>query len=93
MVDSFKVEKNNGVWEINKNDTAYYNFRNEKLLAEMICGELNDLVEENEHLKYELNTLSGLYAFDKLGDGVFAKDDEIIVPRKDLIKLDYSDIE
>lgn len=39
------------VYELTKNDIGYYNFKGEKLLAHMICNELNKLLEENEKLK------------------------------------------
>ena len=52
-----------------------------------------EVLNENEQLKHELHTLTGLYAFDKLGKGVEASDDSVTVPRKDLIKLDYGDVE
>ena len=58
-----------------------------------VCDMLNQLHEENEQLKYELHTLTGLYAFDIMGKGVKASNDVVTVPRKDLIKLDYGDVE
>lgn len=39
------------IYELTKNDIGYYNFKGEKLLAHMICNELNKLLEENERLK------------------------------------------
>ena len=39
------------IYELTKNDVGYYNFRGEKLLARLICNELNNLLEENEQLK------------------------------------------
>lgn len=39
------------IYELTKNDIGYYNFKGEKLLAHMICNELNKLLEENEQLK------------------------------------------
>lgn len=47
------------VYELTKNDIGYYNFKGEKLLAHMICNELNKLLEENEELKFENRQLKG----------------------------------
>ena len=47
------------VYELTKNDIGYYNFKNEKLLAHMICNELNILLKENEQLKKENKELQG----------------------------------
>ena len=69
-------------------------FTDERITSALeLENKLNELSDENEQLKHELHTLTGLYAFDKLGKGVKASDDSIIVPRKDLIKLDYGDVE
>lgn len=45
------------VYELTKNDIGYYNFKGEKLLAHMICNELNRLLEENEGLKQQIEEL------------------------------------
>ena len=42
------------IYELTKNNIGYFNFKGEKLLAHMICNELNILLEENEQLKYEI---------------------------------------
>lgn len=47
------------VYELTKNDIGYYNFKGVKLLAHMICNELNKLLEENEELKFENRQLKG----------------------------------
>lgn len=49
----FKLEKVIGkeIYEINKDDIAYYNFKGEKLLAKLICHQLNELNDEKEHYK------------------------------------------
>lgn len=52
------------VYELTKNDIGYYNFKGEKLLAHMICNELNMLLEENEQLKQLLKSINGSFTFD-----------------------------
>jgi len=45
------------IYELTKNDTGYYNFKGEKLLAHMICNELNGLIEKNKVLHKEIERL------------------------------------
>ncbi len=45
------------VYELTKNDIGYYNFKGEKLLANMICNELNGLIEKNKVLCKEIKRL------------------------------------
>ena len=45
------------IYELTKNDIGYYNFKGEKLLAHMICNELNKLLEEKEQLKHDATVL------------------------------------
>ena len=45
------------VYELTKNDIGYYNFKDEKLLAHMICNELNGLIEKNNALNKEKQLL------------------------------------
>jgi hypothetical protein len=58
--ERFKVEKKIGkeIYEINDSDLAYYNFREKKLLAEMMCKLLN-------HQEYRINDL--LYQIGEMG--------------------------
>lgn len=39
------------IYELTQNDVGYFNFKGEKLLAQMICNKLNKLLEENEQLE------------------------------------------
>jgi len=55
------------VYELTKNDIGCYNFKGEKLLAHMICNELNILLEENEQLKQKLKKYEKIEELKKEG--------------------------
>lgn len=55
----FKVEKKIGkeIYELNDNDSAYYNFHENKLLARWMCNLLNELYDETVERNAQLNQL------------------------------------
>lgn len=61
-INTFKVietiiHDDKRIYELTKNDIGYYNFKGEKLLAHLICNELNRLIEKNKVLYKEIMRL------------------------------------
>lgn len=61
-INNFKVietiiHDDRRIYELTKNDIGHYNFKGEKLLAHMICNELNGLIEKNKVLYKEIKRL------------------------------------
>ena len=77
-----KKHDNKRIYELTNNDISFYNFKEEKLLANMICNELNKRIDEIEHLKQFLKQ-----SYDELKyfTGLF-EDNEIDVTVKDLLR-------